>query len=217
MFKDYGDREAWLTARKAGIGGSDAACVLGINSFKSNLQLWSEKSGKIGIDDISEKPAIKYGKEAEQYLRELFKLDFPEIKVDYHEFGIYSNDEYPFIFATLDGELTDNQGHRGILEIKTTTIRHPTQWKEWENRIPDSYYTQILHQFIATGWEFTILKAHIRYKKSDNIDGFRVTQRHYLIERKDVETDIDYLLKQELRFYEMIQNGKEPPLILPKI
>ena len=33
--------------------------------------------------------------------------------------------------ATLDGELTDGSGRKGILEIKTTEIRRFLDWKKW--------------------------------------------------------------------------------------
>lgn len=41
--------EQWLQVRKTGIGGSDAAVILGISPFKSPLELWNEK-----VKDIAE-------------------------------------------------------------------------------------------------------------------------------------------------------------------
>ncbi len=38
--------EEFLKQRFAGIGGSDAASVLGISPFKSRIQLWNEKVSK---------------------------------------------------------------------------------------------------------------------------------------------------------------------------
>ena len=40
-------REDWLIARKGGIGGSDAAAVLGLNPYKSPVELFYERSRKI--------------------------------------------------------------------------------------------------------------------------------------------------------------------------
>lgn len=208
------DRSEWLECRKKGIGGSDAGAVLGMNKYKSNIELWREKTGKFTPEDISDKPAVIFGKCAEEHLRELFKLDYPEYQVDYHEFYMYVNDRYPFIFATLDGELTDEKGRRGILEIKTTTILNKLQWDDWENKIPDSYYVQILHQLSATDWEFAILKAYIRYYR----DGvLRVAIRHYFIERGEVENDIAELIEREEKFWRNVTENKEPALILPDI
>ena len=40
------NREEWLKERKKGIGGSDAATVLGKNPWKTNVELWEEKTGR---------------------------------------------------------------------------------------------------------------------------------------------------------------------------
>lgn len=37
-------KEAWLQARKQGIGGSDIACLVGQNPFKTAFELWHEKT-----------------------------------------------------------------------------------------------------------------------------------------------------------------------------
>ncbi len=76
------DRNEWL-ANRSRIGGSDASCIVGMNPYRSNVELWQIKTGQMIPEDISEKPYVKYGTEAEQHLRELFKLDFPEYQVFY--------------------------------------------------------------------------------------------------------------------------------------
>lgn len=208
------NREEWLLMRHKGIGGSDAGAVLGVNKYKNNVELWKEKTGRIIPEDISDKSAVKFGKSAEAPIRELFKQDFPQYKVDYHEFYMYVNDDYPFIFATLDGEIKDENDREGILEIKTTTIQNSNQWNEWEDKIPDSYYVQILHQLAATGWEFAILKSYIRYYRDNSL---RVSIRHYRIERVEVKDDIDYLINKESEFWKCVAENKQPALILPDI
>lgn len=212
MVEKLKNRKEWLKMRQKGIGGSDAGTVLGLNPYKSNLQLWEEKTGLKTPDDISGKPSVSYGKKAEPFIREMFKLDFPEYDVDYHEFYMYFNDAISFIFATLDGELTEKEtGRKGILEIKTTTIQNSVQWKEWDGRIPDIYYAQILHQLAATGWDFAILKVHIRYYKNGELSA---VERHYRIDKKDVEEEIDFLIKQEMNFWQKVQSKTPPPIIL---
>lgn len=208
-------REEWLKTRKVqGIGGSEAGCVLGVNKYQSNVDLWELKTGKREAPDLSDNAAVQFGKFAEPLLRELFKQDYPQFAVDYHEFWMYVNDKYPFIFATLDGEITASDGSRGILEIKTTTIQNRSQWDEWDERIPDSYYVQILHQLAATGWDFAYLKAYIRYY----VDGeVRVTIRHYRIDRKDVEADIEWLIQEESKFWDAVRTDRRPSMKLPEI
>lgn len=206
------DRLEWLATRQnVGIGGSDAGTVLGLNPWCSNVQLWRYKTGQEQPPDISNKPAVIFGKKAEEHIRELFILDYPDWQIDYHEFWMYCNDAHPWQFATLDGELTDNTGRRGILEIKTTTIQNKAQWDEWENGIPQRYYAQVLHQLSATGWQFAILRAYIRYYKGGE---FRAAVRDYRIERKDVEEDIAYLCEQEQKFIDCVNTGKPPAAII---
>lgn len=215
-------RESWLEARKCGIGGSDAGAVLGVNKYKSNVELWREKVGEVNPADISDKPAVMFGKSAEPHIRELFKLEHPEFAVDYHEFYMYVNDKHPYIYATLDGELTAQDGRRGILEIKTATINNHVQWRDWREwdaeaktalpKIPDSYYAQCLHQLAATGWDFVILFAYIR---SSGENAVTLTERH--IDRAEVQNDIDYLIGKESEFWQSVEKRTCPPLILPRI
>ena len=207
-------REEWLAMRQAqGIGGSDAGTVLGLNQYCSNLTLWRQKIGLEMPEDISDKPAVKFGKVAEEHIRELFVLDYPHFTVNYHEFWMYVNDRLPWQFATLDGELISDNGNgkRGILEIKTTTIQSKTQWDEWEGGIPDRYYAQVLHQLSATGFEFAILRAYIRYYKGGE---FRAAVRDYNIDRQAVQDDIAYLCDQEAAFMECVRNRKPPAAII---
>ena len=205
-------REEWLAARQTqGIGGSDAGTVLGLNPWCSNVKLWRLKTGLEVAEDISDKPAVKFGKIAEEHIRELFRLDYPEMQIDYHEFWMYVNDRMQWQFATLDGELTDKDGRRGILEIKTTTIQNRSQWDEWDGRIPDRYFAQILHQLSATGWDFAILRAHIRYYKNGD---FRAAVRDFRIERSDVLDDIEALIEAERIFMESVHKKIQPAAIL---
>ena len=180
------------------------------------MQLWRYKTGQEDPPDISDKPAVIFGKKAEEHIRELFRLDYPQYILKYNEFDMYVNDFLPWQFATLDGELweklSDNQEILvGILEIKTTTIQNKAQWDEWENGIPQRYYAQVLHQLSATGADFVILRAYIRWYRDGEL---RVTVRDYRIERKDVEEDIAYLCEQERKFMECVESGKPPAAII---
>ena len=42
------NREQWLEVRKGGIGSSDAAAAVGLNPYKSQLELWMEKTDRDG-------------------------------------------------------------------------------------------------------------------------------------------------------------------------
>lgn len=208
------DRAEWLALRSKRIGGSDAASLIGLNPWHSNVDLWRIKTGRAVSEDISDKPAVKYGSEAEQYLRALFALDYPQYKVEYVENNMWLNDKYPFAHASLDGWLTDEQGRKGILEIKTTTIVNPAQKAKWENRIPDNYFCQVLWYMGVLEADFAVLKAQLKWDNGEDI--FCVT-RHYMMERADFEEDIKLLLQKGSEFSEYIQKDIEPPLVLPNI
>jgi len=153
-------RKEWHLLRKKGIGASEAAAVIGLSPYKTNVELWEEKTGRREPEDISDKPYVKYGTEAEKHLRALFALDFPQYEVNYKDFDMRYNSDYPFIFATLDGDLTEKAtGRKGVLEIKATEIMKSMQYEKWKGRIPQNYYIQVIHQLLATGFDFTVLKA----------------------------------------------------------
>ena len=208
------DRNEWVSSRKR-IGGSDAAAVLGLNPYKSNIELWFEKKGEKVPDISSGKDYVKYGIAAENHLRELFKLDYPSYEVLYDENNIYVNSKFPFAHASLDGELVEKDtGRQGILEIKTTNILQSMQKENWQGKIPENYYVQVLHYLMVTEYDFAVLKAQLKSVFNREI---YVQVRHYFIERKEVEEDIEYLQKEEEKFWESLKRTNPSNLILPEI
>lgn len=208
------NREEWLQYRNKRIGGSDAAAIVNKNPYRSNVELWQIKTGQLEQEDISEKPYVKYGTEAEQHLRELFKLDFPEYTMCYEENNMFLNDKYPFGHASLDGWLIDESGRKGVWECKTTSIMQSMQKEKWRDQIPDNYYIQILHYLLITEFDFAVLKAQLKYDFNGEV--FLQT-KHYMIERAEVQEDIDYLEAEERRFWRQVQEKRKPDLKLPEI
>ncbi|SMC38232.1 YqaJ viral recombinase family protein [Papillibacter cinnamivorans] len=211
-----GRYENWLVARKTGIGGSDAAAIVGMNPYKTNVQLWEEKTGLREPEDISGKPYVQYGKAAEKHLRELFKLDYPEYAVSHREYQMIRHPKYPFLFASLDGRLTHREtGARGFLEVKTTNILSSMHREKWDDKIPDNYYCQCLHYFNVTGSDFCVLKAHLITEYGGER---RINTRHYFMEREAVREDMEWLEGEEIKFWtQQVQTGRRPGLILPPI
>lgn len=211
----FKDRDDWLNARGKRIGGSDAASVLGMNPWMSNLQLWRIKTWREKQKDISDNPAVKFGTKAEPLLRKLFALDHPEFKVEYKENNMFIDDEMPFAHYSADGWLTDKQGRKGLLEIKTSTITSQAQRDKWQPKtMPSNYYVQLLQGFLVTGYEFAYLRAYLRY----DFDGeFWAHIKEYTIERKDVLNDIETLKEAEEKFWKCVVQDREPDLILPEI
>jgi putative phage-type endonuclease len=208
-------REEWLQHRRNYIGGSEISCVVGLNPYKNNYELWEEKVGIREPEDISNKDFVRYGTEAEEHLRALFALDFPQYQVDYIENNSVLNDKYPFAAASLDGFLTEREtGRKGILEIKTTNILQSIQKERWNHQVPANYYAQAIQYLAVTEYEYIWIKAQLRY----NYDGeIFLNTKHYLIEREEVQEDIDYLMEQERIFYSYIKNDRCPPLVLPDV
>lgn len=208
------DRSEWLHTRMYGVGGSDASAIMGMNPYKTNIDLYEEKIGRRIPEDISDKPYVKYGTLAEEHIRALFALDYPEYAVEYHGNRVLRSTEWPWMQASLDGELTDQNGRRGVLEIKTTNILQSMQYEKWKDKIPDNYYIQVIHYLIVTGYDFAVLRAHLR---SDWGDDRRTTVKHYFIERSDVEEDINLLREEEAKFWDYVVSGRKPPVVLPPL
>jgi len=214
-YVEYFTREAWLKSR-TGLGGSDASAVLGLNPYKTNVEIWQEKTGRVTPEDIGHKPYVKYGIEAEEHLAALFALDYPQYRVTPNKtYKVYFHPKHRFITGTLDGELTETEtGRHGILEIKTTEILNSMHREKWNDKIPNNYYIQILHYLLATGWSFAILKAQLKTVYDGEV---RLNTRHYHIERSEVQDDLDYLTEKEIEFWQYVAKDKKPNLVLPPI
>lgn len=210
---EYKTREKWLEARKKYIGGSDVACILGLNPWKTNQQLYREKKGLVMPDDLSDNELVIYGTKAEEYIRALFQLDHPELKVEYIPDNSWRNSNYPFGAASLDGWTTDENGRKGILEIKTATITSTQQARKWkDDHIPDNYYCQVLFYLGVTGWDYVFLRANLKYAFPDS--PLHIVTKDYFIERSEVESDIELVMSKAKEFYEALKSNTEPPLIL---
>lgn len=208
-------REEWLKNRGNGIGGSEISAIIGCNPYLDNVTLWEYKTNRKQSADISDKSYVKYGQEAEPFLRELFKLDFPEYEVFYEENNSFINDKYPWSQASLDGWLVEKEtGRKGILEIKTTEILQSMQKEKWNNRIPDNYYCQVLMYMAVLEVDFAVLKCQMK----SAFNGVPYLQtKHYFIEKSDVQDDIDFLMKKGEQFWECVKADKCPAFVLPPI
>lgn len=212
----------WHRARLQGIGGSEAAAIIGRSPWCSNVELWKRKTGRAEAPDISDNEAVKYGHDAEPLIRELFALDYGDkYLVEYGgAFDMVRHPEHPFIFATLDGRLVEiGTGRRGVLEIKTTSIVRSMQkekwWRDGRPCVPDNYYCQLLWQMIAGGFDFAVLHAQLKYDYGDDV---RSERRTYHVERVEVLDDLDYLKGAGVKFWtENVLGDKQPGLILPEI
>ena len=122
------------------------------------------------------------------------------------------NDRLPFAHASLDGELTDPDGRKGILEIKTSNILQSMQRESWKDKIPDNYYVQVLHYLMVTEYDFVVLTAQLKTVFGGDL---RKQTRHYFIEREDVLDDLAFLEKEERELWQSVITDDVPGWILP--
>ena len=216
----FENREDWLKGRQDlnGIGGSDASAALGMNPWRTNLELWEIKTGKHTAPDISDNDRVWYGTEAEQYLRRLFQLKHAaEYEIQYMPDVILQNNEHPEFLYSPDGLIHTVDGKNGILEIKTTTIMKSYDREKWfdkrtrEKKLPENYYIQVLHGLNVTGFSFVDLFAELTYPSGTS----ELITCH--IERDEVEGDLKYIEVGLQDFWRYVKDNREPALLLPAI
>lgn len=144
----YATDEEWREARTKGVGGSDVAAIMGISRWKSPLEVWLEKTGRVPTPDLSDNEKVEWGTRLEPLIADKFAENHPELKVLRKNCTMVSKDR-PWAFANVDRELRG--GGRGILEIKTAGTRSSD---EWVFGVPDFYMTQVQHYLSVTGWDF---------------------------------------------------------------
>lgn len=133
-----------ITERRKFIGSTDAAAVLGLSRWKTPLEVWAEKVGRIEPNDVSNEVAVKLGKKLEETVAEFF-MDETGKKVRRVNKPIIHPD-YDFIACQIDRDVV---GEDAILECKTAS-----GWKakEWSGEdIPQEYIIQVIHQLAVTG------------------------------------------------------------------
>ena len=170
----------WLKHRQAGIGGSDASCIAGLNPWKSAIQLYMDKKEENPQEQKSLR--MELGNRLEGLVAELF-TEATGLKVR-NVNGILKNDKYPFALANIDRAIV---GEKAFLECKTT---NSYALKEWEEGGPAHYEIQCLHYMAITGATHCYIAALIG--NSDFI--------WHKIERE--QETIDYLMQIEKDFWE---------------
>ena len=209
----FGSREEWLKARTSAIGGSEVAAVMGESPWMSNIDLWKIKTGRIQPKEMSDNDLVIYGQKAEEHLRELFALDFPDLMIFYKPDNMWKNSQMPYAHASLDGWIRDASDRLGVLEIKTVRMQGGAQRRQWEDgMVPQHYFLQVLWEMAVTEAQFAVLLAQMTYQKDGDV--LKVT-KHFRVDRKNVEDDIEELKRKGSEFWRYVVEDKEPPLILP--
>lgn len=207
-------RQDWLEFRLKGIGGSDSSCVIGLNPWKSNRELWVEKVNQV-YEELEDNDAMEYGRLAENSIRELFMLkNKNKFVMNYIDNTSLTNNEYPFLMYSADGLLFELEtSKKGIWECKTGKVQSSSDRDKWSlGKLPDNYFIQCLHGLIVTGYDFVILTAELEYEDKEGQTYF--VRKDYRIDREDYIDDLEYLKGKEIDFWESVEKKIEPKLLL---
>ena len=101
-----------LPSRAKGLGGGDAAVVMGVSSFNSLYHLWATKTGRVAKEDISGKSFIEWGRILELPIAEKYSSATARLLVDRAEEGSggrfdmrYGDGDLKFMCSNLDYEV----------------------------------------------------------------------------------------------------------------
>lgn len=122
----FDNRADWLEARKAGIGASEVATVVGLNPYETPLELWRRK---VGIDPPKEETAaMRRGHYCEDAVAQWWAHETGReiIKSSAVDF-LFVDEERDFLRVSPDRtywlpEAVRNDDNKGILECKTTNM-----------------------------------------------------------------------------------------------
>ena len=129
--------DRWLECRAHGpkgdieytVGGSDVATIFGISPWTTPLELWMIKKGRM-------KPAVKANAlQLEMgHLLEPIAAHFYAVKSGnrvYDDTYMYQHADHPYALADFDRRFERaSDGEPGILECKSTTYRHASDWDD---------------------------------------------------------------------------------------
>jgi putative phage-type endonuclease len=137
------NRDEFLADRRSGIGGSDAAAVLGLSKWKTPFAVYQEKVGE--ILETTENEAMLWGKALEPVIRQQYaeRTGRAVLVPD----GMLTHPKHSFMLANLDGFTDDKR----IVEIKTA--RTADEWGEpGTDEVPQAYLIQVQHYMAVTGF-----------------------------------------------------------------
>src|SRR5882724_11113525 len=162
--------EEWLRYRKQGLGASEVSTVLGLNRWKSSVQLFYEKLGE-EIYTMESLPMF-LGKERQEFLGQMWEYwdgttegmiknwrADTKIRRCKNVNAYVHNEDYPWIFVSLDKEINKGQHWpggalrvgNGALELKEIG---GYEADKWEAGIPVGYVMQNQTQIGVCAYEY---------------------------------------------------------------
>jgi putative phage-type endonuclease len=158
-------RDIWLQQRRSGIGGSDAASVLGQNRYRSSLAVAVDKKGLALLDD-EENDAMKFGRRMEAPILDWFKEDYEaltgtDIWISRSPY-MYQSIERPWQIANIDGVCRVAGGDLGGIEIKTHDRFIAPEYAD--ESVPGYVYCQVQHYMSVLGLSYFYVVALVGKK-----------------------------------------------------
>ncbi|MCL4581428.1 hypothetical protein YWH7199_08470 [Fusobacterium nucleatum YWH7199] len=177
----YDNEDDWHKLREKRIGGSDVGAILGVNLYKSIIDVYIDKTEG---STFKGNEATHWGHMLEGTVIKEFASKHNELIVYEAPYSIVDN----FFIANLDSVLKDKEtGDYGVLEIKTTSIWNKKEWEE--DIIPQSYYAQVQHYLMLTGYKFAYIAVLIGGQQ----------YKEFKIERS--EEDMELIRNKATKFY----------------
>lgn len=185
---EYANDDDWHTLREKRIGGSDIGAILGVNKYKSIIDVYIDKTEGSNFEGNE---STFWGHMHESTIMKVFAQKHREFNVYQAPYSVVDN----FLIANLDAVLKDkNTGEHGVLEIKTTNAFN---YKDWEGDvIPQYYYAQVQHYLMLTGYKFAYIAVLIGGNKYKDFKIERSEEDIALIKEKVTEFYTENLLKQ---------------------
>ena len=144
-------REEWLVVRKQGIGSSDAAAAVGLNPYKSQLELWLEKTGRDTslpkLDPQDEDSPAYWGNILEPIVATHYTKRSGHRVRRVNAVLQHPDPKLACMLANIDREVIGAPEVQ-ILECKTAGINGARLWKEG---VPEYVQLQVMHQLAVTG------------------------------------------------------------------
>ncbi|HYL22453.1 MAG TPA: YqaJ viral recombinase family protein [Gemmatimonadales bacterium] len=195
------ERASFLEERRKGIGGSDAAAVVGLNPYSTALDVYKEKVGEGAPKPVT--PAMQRGTYLEPVAVDLF-VEVTGRKVRRQPQRVHPS--YDFIIGNIDRQiLQDAERPTGLLEVKCPGIR--TFLKIQHKGLPAHWAVQGQHYLGVYDYDYMSFAVF-------NADLWKLI--HFDIERDDAV--IEALFAKEIDFWrEHVERRVPPPLSLEGI
>lgn len=209
----FKSKEEWLKHR--GIGGSDAAVIMGEGKWKTKYDLYNEVVLK-RIPKDKKNSRMAQGVAAESHIRELFFIHNPQYKAirpPKRSYWLFTSKENPVLTLTPDSLAKDKSDKLLFAEIKDMAIYSNKEVDLLKSgAIPSQYKYQCLHYFVVIKelvYGYLVINANI-FEKVDNKWVYSHSEMlPLLITRAMWKQEIDELKKKEIEF----ANLKERPAI----